>query len=49
MEIMVEFFRFLMQRKRYWLWPLFIVLLLLATFLVIAQGSALGPFIYSLF
>jgi hypothetical protein len=49
MEILLEFFGFLMHRKRYWLWPLLIVLVLLATFLVIAQGSALGPFIYSLF
>jgi hypothetical protein len=49
MEIIAEFFRFLTQRKRYWLWPLVIVMVLLATFLVIAQSSALGPFIYSLF
>jgi len=49
MEVLVEFFRFLKQRKRYWLWPLCIVLLLLATFLAIAQSSALAPFIYSLF
>jgi hypothetical protein len=49
MEVLVEFFKFLKQRKRYWLWPLCIVLVLLATFLVIAQGSALAPFIYSLF
>jgi hypothetical protein len=46
---MIEFLRFLLQRKRYWLWPLCIVLVLLATFLVVAQGSALAPFIYSLF
>jgi len=49
MEVLVEFFRFLKQRKRYWLWPLCIVLLLLATFLAIAQSSALAPLIYSLF
>ena len=49
MEVLVEFFRFLKQRKRYWLWPLCIVLGLLATFLVIAQSSALAPLIYSLF
>jgi uncharacterized membrane protein YhaH (DUF805 family) len=49
MEILMEFFRFLGQRKRYWLWPLCIMLILLAAFLVVAQGSALAPFIYSLF
>jgi len=49
MELLAEFFQFLKHRKRYWLWPLCIVLVLLATFLVIAQSSALAPFIYSLF
>jgi hypothetical protein len=49
MELLSEFFQFLKQRKRYWLWPLCVVLVLLATLLVFAQGSALAPFIYSLF
>ncbi len=49
MDLMKEFYAFLKQRKRYWLWPLCIILLMLATFLVIAQSSALAPFIYSLF
>ena len=49
MDILMEFLRFLGQRKRYWLWPLCVLLLLLATLLIIAQGSALAPFIYSLF
>jgi len=49
MEVITEFFMFLKSRKRLWLWPLFILLLLLGLLLVFAQGSALAPFIYSLF
>jgi hypothetical protein len=49
MEVIAEFFLFLRSRKRLWLWPLFIFLLLLGFFLYLAQGSALAPFIYSLF
>jgi hypothetical protein len=36
-------------RKKYWLTPIFIVLLLLSTLIVLTQGSALAPFIYALF
>lgn len=49
MEVVIEFFMFLKTRKRFWLWPLFTVLILLSLLLFLAQGSALGPFIYSLF
>jgi len=49
MGIIGEFFMFLKSRKRFWLWPLFIFLITLGLFLFLAQGSALAPFIYSLF
>lgn len=49
MGIVMEFFIFLRSRKKYWLWPLFIILILLSLLLVLAQGSVLGPFIYSIF
>ncbi|WP_279629800.1 DUF5989 family protein [Mucilaginibacter endophyticus] len=49
MDVIAEFFMFLKSRKRLWLWPLFILLFLLSLLLVLAQGSALAPFIYSLF
>jgi hypothetical protein len=49
MEVIAEFFMFLKSRKRFWLWPLFILLFLLSLLLVLAQGSAFAPFIYSLF
>ena len=45
----VDFLHFLRYRKRYWLVPFFIVLLLFGTLLVVAESSAVGPFIYTLF
>jgi hypothetical protein len=44
-----EFGRFLMTRKRYWIVPLVVVLLLLGLLLVFAEGSAVAPFIYTIF
>jgi hypothetical protein len=41
--------RFLGTRKRYWLVPLILVLVLLGVLLVFAEGSAVAPFIYTLF
>ena len=49
METLKELLAFLKQRKKYWLWPLFIILILLGTFIVLVEGSALAPFIYSIF
>jgi uncharacterized membrane protein YjdF len=40
---------FMRERKLYWLAPLVVVLLLLSLLVVVAQGSALAPFIYTLF
>jgi hypothetical protein len=42
-------FRFLFKEKKYWLLPLVIVLLLMGGLLVMAQGSVIAPFIYTLF
>ncbi len=47
--IIKEFWDFLRERKKYWLAPIVIFLLLLGGLLVFAKGSALAPFIYSLF
>jgi len=49
MAFLKEFFAFLRQRKKYWLLPLILVTLLVGSLLVLAQGSALAPFIYTLF
>ena len=47
--IIREFWEFLRIRKKWWLAPIVIFLLALGGLLVFAQGSALAPFIYSLF
>lgn len=49
MSILVELWRFMRSRKKYWLVPIIVVLLLLGGLLVLAQGSAVAPFIYTLF
>jgi hypothetical protein len=49
LSILGEFWSFLRVRKKWWLAPIVILLLTLGLILVIAEGSALAPFIYSLF
>jgi Family of unknown function (DUF5989) len=49
MSFLKEFASFLRQRKKYWLLPMIVVALLVGALLVFAQGSALAPFIYTLF
>jgi Family of unknown function (DUF5989) len=46
---MKEFWAFLRTRKKYWLLPLLIIMLVFGALLVLAQGSAVAPFIYTLF
>lgn len=48
-RILVEFWQFLKVRKKFWLAPIVIVLVLLSLLIVATQGSALAPFIYALF
>jgi len=48
-SIIKEFLEFLRERKRWWLAPIVLFLLVLGVLLVFAKGSALAPFIYSLF
>jgi hypothetical protein len=47
--ILVEFWNFLRVRKKWWLAPIVVFLLLLAGLLLLARGSALAPFVYGLF
>lgn len=47
--ILGELFRFLWARKLWWLIPMIIVLVAVVLLLVFAQGSAVAPFIYTLF
>ena len=44
-----EFIEFLTQRKKYWLLPIIIVLFLFGALIVLSQGSAIAPFIYTIF
>jgi len=44
-----EFWAFLRTRKKYWLLPILIIMLLFGVLLVLAQSSAVAPFIYTLF
>ncbi|MDA9282332.1 DUF5989 family protein [Pseudomonadales bacterium] len=49
MEFLLEMWAFLRARKKIWLAPIILVLLILGGLLVLAQGSVLAPFIYTLF
>jgi hypothetical protein len=49
MSFLREFLSFLMMRKKFWLAPIFIIMLLLGGLLVLTKGSAVAPFIYTLF
>ena len=44
-----EFWDFLKVRKKYWLIPIFIVLVLFGGLIILSQGSAVAPFIYTIF
>lgn len=49
LSIVREFFKFLKERKKYWLFPVVLFLILLGLVLMAGQGSVLSPFIYTIF
>lgn len=49
MEFIKEFLKFLKIRKKYWLLPIIIVLVVFGGLIVLSQGSVFAPFIYTLF
>ncbi len=49
MSFLVEFWQFLKVRKKYWLLPTIIVLVLFGGLIILSQGSAVAPFIYTIF
>ncbi len=49
LSIIKEFWQFLKVRKKWWLLPIVIFLMLLGALIVFTEGSALAPFIYALF
>ncbi len=48
-EFVMELWAFMKERKKFWLLPILVVLLLFGTLIVLTQGSAVAPFIYTLF
>ncbi len=48
-QFLMEFWEFLKIRKKYWLSPIIIVLTLFGILIVLSQGSAVAPFIYTIF
>ena len=49
MSFIVEVWAFMRERKKFWLLPIVAVMLAVGGLLVLAQGSAIGPLIYTLF
>ena len=49
MDFVVQLWRFLEARRKFWLLPIIVVSVLLGGLLVLAQGSAVAPFIYTIF
>jgi hypothetical protein len=49
LAIVKEFLSFLRVRKRYWLIPVVLLMLLIGMLIVVTEGSAIAPFIYALF
>jgi len=49
MEFLIDLWSFLKERKKYWLLPVVIVLLFFGVLIVLTSGSAIAPFIYTLF
>jgi hypothetical protein len=48
-DFVMELWAFMQERKKFWLIPIVVVLVLLGTLIVLTQGSAVAPFIYTLF
>jgi hypothetical protein len=48
-DLMKDLWGFMKERKKFWLMPIILMLLVLGGLLVLAQGSAIAPFIYTLF
>jgi len=49
MSFLKEFLEFLLIRKKYWLFPILLFLVIFGILIVLSQGSAVAPFIYTIF
>ena len=48
-DLLKDLWLFMLERKKWWLFPVVVVLVLLGAMVILGQGSALAPFIYSVF
>ncbi|HMB60355.1 MAG TPA: DUF5989 family protein [Xanthomonadales bacterium] len=48
-DLLIDLWGFMRQRKKFWLAPIIIVMVLLGALIVLGSGSAIAPFIYTLF
>lgn len=49
MEFLKDMYQFLMERKKWWLLPIILALLILGLLLIFAESSAVAPFVYPMF
>lgn len=49
MSMLKELWQFLRVRKKFWLFPIILIMLFLGALIVLSQGSAIAPFIYTIF
>ena len=49
LDLLADLWAFMRERRKYWLAPIIIVMVILGALLVLVQGSAVAPFIYTLF
>jgi len=49
MNFVIEFWKFLKIRKKYWLLPIILVLVLFGGLIILTQGTVVAPFIYTIF
>ncbi len=49
LDLLQDLWAFMKERKKYWLAPIIVMMLLLGSLIVLSEGSAVAPFIYTLF
>ena len=49
MNFLREFWEFLNERKKYWLFPILLIFVMFGALIILSQGSAVAPFIYTIF
>lgn len=49
MAFLLELWQFMKERKKFWLLPIILVMLLFGGLIILTQGSAIAPFIYTIF